>query len=150
MVNSPIKNIFIIGSKGIPARYGGFETFTDKLTKYWTKEYVKFHIACVHDNLNYEYNYNNARCFVIKKVKLGGIGTIIYDLLSLKKSIKYIKENKLKKSIIYILTYRIGPFLFFFKRIIKKYNIKLYLNPDGLEYKRKKWNCKMRTTCIIS
>lgn len=27
-----MKNIFIIGSKGIPANYGGFETFVDKLT----------------------------------------------------------------------------------------------------------------------
>ena len=28
-----MKNIFIIGSKGIPAKYGGFETFVDKLCR---------------------------------------------------------------------------------------------------------------------
>lgn len=26
-----MNNVFIIGCKGIPARYGGFETFTDNL-----------------------------------------------------------------------------------------------------------------------
>ena len=26
------KNVFIIGSKGIPAKYGGFETFVENLT----------------------------------------------------------------------------------------------------------------------
>ena len=28
-----MKDVFIIGSKGIPAKYGGFETFVDKLTE---------------------------------------------------------------------------------------------------------------------
>ncbi|RBN42665.1 hypothetical protein DMN50_03850, partial [Priestia megaterium] len=28
-----MKNVFIIGSKGIPAKYGGFETFVEYLTK---------------------------------------------------------------------------------------------------------------------
>ena len=28
-----IQHVFIIGSKGIPAQYGGFETFVEQLTK---------------------------------------------------------------------------------------------------------------------
>lgn len=28
-----IKNVYIIGSKGIPANYGGFETFVENLTQ---------------------------------------------------------------------------------------------------------------------
>ena len=35
-----MKHIFIIGSKGIPAKYGGFETFVDKLTEYKAKNIV--------------------------------------------------------------------------------------------------------------
>ena len=31
---SHIQHVFIIGCKGIPAQYGGFETFVDKLTEY--------------------------------------------------------------------------------------------------------------------
>ncbi|MGY3781825.1 DUF1972 domain-containing protein, partial [Streptococcus gallolyticus] len=27
-----MKSVYIIGSKGIPAKYGGFETFVEKLT----------------------------------------------------------------------------------------------------------------------
>ena len=27
-----MKHVFVIGSKGIPAQYGGFETFVEKLT----------------------------------------------------------------------------------------------------------------------
>jgi rhamnosyltransferase len=133
-------NVFIIGSKGIPAKYGGFETFVEKLTKHWGKKDVKFHIACLDNNVKDDYIYNKARCFTIKKIKIYKLQTLIYDLMSLNKSLQYIKENKLHGSIIYMLTYRIGPFLIFFKQRIKKNNISLYLNPDGLEYKRRKWN----------
>ena len=33
-MSSEKKQVFIIGSKGIPAQYGGFETFVEKLTEY--------------------------------------------------------------------------------------------------------------------
>ena len=33
MILKKPKNIFIVGSKGIPANYGGFETFVENLTK---------------------------------------------------------------------------------------------------------------------
>jgi rhamnosyltransferase len=29
-----VKHVFILGSKGIPAKYGGFESFVEKLTRY--------------------------------------------------------------------------------------------------------------------
>jgi len=134
------KNVFIIGSKGIPARYGGFETFVEKLTKYWKRDDTKFHIACPKINFECDYEFNNARCFIVNIAKLGGFRSILYDLISLKECLNYIIRNNLEGSIIYMLTYRIGPFLFFFKKNIKKYKVRLYLNPDGLECNRKKWN----------
>jgi rhamnosyltransferase len=144
------KNVFIIGSKGIPARYGGFETFVDKLTNYWKRADVKFHIACPKVNFKSDYEHKNARCFVINISRLGGFKSILYDLISLKECLKYIKKNNIAGPVIYMLSYRIGPFLFLFKQNIKKYNVKLYLNPDGLEYKRKKWNMLARFYWRIS
>ena len=144
------KNVFIIGSKGIPAQYGGFETFVEKLTKYWRRNDVKFHIACPKINSKSDFEYNNARCFIINISRLGSYRSIIYDLISLKESLNYINRNKLVGSIIYILTYRIGPFLTFFKYNIKKNKVKIYLNPDGLECKRKKWSQLVRFYWKIS
>ena len=38
-----MQNVFIIGSKGIPASYGGYETFVDKLTEYHqTNDKIKY------------------------------------------------------------------------------------------------------------
>lgn len=40
------KDVFIIGSKGIPANYGGYETFVDELTAKQQSLEIKYHVAC--------------------------------------------------------------------------------------------------------
>ena len=139
-----VSNIFIIGSKGIPAKYGGFETFVEMLTAKQVSSKIKYHVSCISDSDNNEFEYNGARCFNVKTPNIKSASAVLYDLLSLRSSINYIKEKKLDKASIYILACRIGPFLPFFKNEIKKYNINIFLNPDGHEWKRTKWNYWIR------
>lgn len=134
-----MKNIFIIGSKGIPAKYGGFETFVDKLVSYKKEDNIKYHVSCLADNEK-EFDYNGARCFNVNVKDIGSAKAVVYDIKALKMCEKYIKKNNLKNSIIYILACRIGPFLAFYKKRFEKEKIKIYLNPDGHEWKRSKWN----------
>lgn len=54
--------------------------------------------------------------------------------------VKYIRDNNLQDCIIYILACRIGPFLNFYKEELSKVGIKVFVNPDGHEWKRSKWN----------
>ena len=114
-----MKNIFIMGSKGIPAKYGGFETFVEQLTKNKVNPNIKYHVSCLSNNNN-EFEYNQSRCFNVKIPKIGAIKAVLYDLIALKRSIKYIKKNKLKNSIIYVLACRIGPFIGYYKKKMKK------------------------------
>ena len=134
-----MKNVFIIGSKGIPANYGGFETFVDNLTEKKVSHDVKYHVSCLSDN-NEEFYHNGARCFNVSVPNIGPAKAIYYDVLSLKRTIEYIKENKLNGSIVYILACRIGPFIGYYKKKLKKLGVKLIVNPDGHEWKRAKWN----------
>lgn len=134
-----MKNIFIIGSKGIPARYGGFETFVDKLTYYKKNRNIKYHVACLADDSK-EFEYNGARCFNVKVKNVGSAKAVLYDIEALKKCEEYIKNNNLKDSIIYILACRIGPFLAHYRKRLEKLGVKVYVNPDGHEWKRSKWN----------
>lgn len=134
-----MKNVFIIGSKGIPANYGGFETFVDNLTERRVSESIKYHVSCLSDN-NDEFSHNGARCFNIKVPNIGAAKAVYYDILALKESINYIEKNNIKNAIIYVLACRIGPFLWIYKKKIKKLGIKLFVNPDGHEWKRAKWN----------
>ena len=134
-----MKNIFIIGSKGIPANYGGFETFVEKLTEKKISEDIQYHVACMSNN-NSEFIHNNARCFNINVPNIGAAKAIYYDIYALKTSLEYIKRNNIDNAIIYILACRIGPFLNYYKKIAQKLNVKIYVNPDGHEWKRAKWN----------
>lgn len=133
------QHVFIIGSKGIPAKYGGFETFVENLTARRHSKNIKYHIACMAKDSN-EFEYNESKCFNIKVPNIGPAKAVYYDLMALKRCIKYIKQENMTKGIIYILACRIGPFIGHYKRKLQKMGIKIYVNPDGHEWKRAKWN----------
>ncbi|WP_127837090.1 beta 1-4 rhamnosyltransferase Cps2T [Clostridium prolinivorans] len=145
-----MKNVFIIGSKGIPAKYGGFETFVDKLTEKKVSDEIKYHVSCMSHDTSDEFEYNNARCFNVKIKDVGNANAIIYDIQALRMCKKYIEENNLKNCIIYVLACRIGPFLLFYKKQLQKLGIKVFVNPDGHEWKRSKWNYFIRQYWKIS
>ena len=144
-----VKNVFIIGSKGIPANYGGYETFVENLTLYNNNESIKYHVACIGKEED-EFEHNNARCFRIKVPNIGPAKAIVYDLKAIKKSIKYIKQNNINNAIIYILACRVGPFLKHYRNKMKKFGIELYINPDGHEWLRAKWSKPIKMYWKIS
>ena len=149
------RHIFIVGCKGIPTRYGGFETFVDKLTEYTKDESIQYHVSRILDDSEYnenntEYEYNGAHCFDIKQRMGGPKKAIFYDVDAIKYSIDYIKKYNLKEPVIYVLACRIGPFIGKFKRQIHELGGQLYVNPDGHEWKRAKWSAPVRKYWKIS
>lgn len=145
-----MQHVFIVGSKGIPGAYGGYETFVDKLTEYHqNNKYIKYHVACKSDESG-EKEYHNAHCMLIKVPNLGAAQAIYYDVAALKKCCSYIREKKIENPIVYILACRIGPFAFVFRRFIHALGGKMYVNPDGHEWKREKWSLPIRKYWKIS
>lgn len=138
------KHIFIIGSKGIPAKYGGFETFVEELTKGRVNPNIHYHVACLADEKKENFKYNQADCFTIKKRPIGPANAIFYDLSALKYSIRQIEKNHYENAIIYILACRIGPFIGRYQRKMKKLGITLMVNPDGHEWLREKWSAPVK------
>ena len=90
-----MRDVFIIGSKGIPARYGGFETFVDNLTANKVSESLRYHVSCLASD-NEEFKYNNVICFNVKVPNIGAAKAIYYDVMALRECIKYIKKIILK------------------------------------------------------
>ena len=145
-----MQNVFIIGSKGIPAAYGGYETFVDKLAEYHrNNDKIKYHVACKGKE-NKEYIYHNARCFMIKVPDIGSAQAIYYDVAALKECCRYIEKKQVKQPVIYILACRIGPFIRHYVKKIHKLGGKVYVNPDGHEWMRQKWNAYVRKYWKIS
>lgn len=137
-----MKNVFIIGSKGI-SNYGGYETFVENLISQKKSTEINYHVACMGKEEKEE-DYNGARCFYIKVPNIGPAKAIYYDIKAIKKSLKYIKENKIENAIIYVLACRIGPFIKYYKRKMEKLGITLYVNPDGHEWLRAKWSTPVK------
>lgn len=141
------KEVFIIGAKGIPAKYGGFESFVDQLTKRSNGKKVHYNVACrrdLSDNKADFYEYNNATCFNVDVKDIGPAKAIFYDVNAFKVVLEEIEKRKIKTPIVYVLTCRMGPFINHFKKRLQKYNGLLYVNPDGHEWLRAKWSLPVR------
>ncbi len=136
-----MNNIFIIGSKGYKKNYGGWETFTKNFCDNYDKKDNKIFVSELTNDKNLkEYKKDNIVCNPIYTKNTGGSTMMIYSIKTLYFYLKYIKQNKLSNCIFLILGLKMGPFLKILKSRIKKLNIKVFVNPDGLEWKRSKWS----------
>ena len=134
-----MKHVFIVGSKGIPAQYGGFETFVENLTKGKQSEDIAYHVSCM-DNSKKTFIHNDAECFNVCVPFPGAPGRIFHMGLVLQSVMKWAKEHLKEEVVVYILGCRVGPLLIPFRYALHSQGIKIYCNPDGLEWKRSKWN----------
>lgn len=141
-----MQHVFIVGCKGIPAAYGGFETFVEKLTEYQRSPDIKYHVACAVDELpaEREYEHNGAHCFCIEWKKIGPARAIFYDVDALNWSIDYVRRESIEHPIFYVLACRIGPWVKHFAKCIHALGGVLYVNPDGHEWMRAKWPYPVR------
>lgn len=95
--HSKTRHCFIIGSKGIPAHYGGLETFVEKLTQYRTSSKIHYHVARM-GSRDFQYEYNGAECFNISVPDIGSAKAIYYDLKALQRCIDYCNTPPHKKT----------------------------------------------------
>lgn len=144
------KHVYIIGSKGIPAKYGGFETFVEKLTENQVNQTIQYHVACMTDNsaksgyTDKHFVHNNADCFNIQVPNIGPAKAIYYDIAALNYAIELATKNKDVEPVFYVLACRIGPFIGYIKKKINRIKGTLFVNPDGHEWLRAKWSYPVR------
>jgi len=121
--------VSIVGSVGLPANYGGWETLVDNLTKHLNQD---FNLTIFCSGIRYKERlskYNGAELRYIN-LDANGIQSIPYDVISIYKSLKFADT-------ILILGVSGCIFLPFVKLFGKS---KIIVNIDGLEWKRGKWN----------
>ena len=135
-----MQHVFIIGSRGLPAQYGGFETFVDQLVSHQMSPDIQYHVACLSNDQAYQhFDYKGVDCYTIKAPKLGPARVIAYDMMAINYALKLIKKQGIEQPIFYVLGNTIGAFVAPFARKIHKMGGRFYINPDGLEWKRAKW-----------
>ncbi|GAA5038672.1 rhamnosyltransferase [Marivirga lumbricoides] len=125
------KRVAIIGTVGLPANYGGFETLTEHIVENMSDEY-DITVYCSGKRYPKEEQkqfYKNARLRYLP-LEANGIQSIFYDTLSILHAV-FFSEVLL---ILGVAGAWILPFVKFFT------NRKIIISIDGIEWKRDKWN----------
>lgn len=122
--------VAIIGTVGVPANYGGFETLVEQLIRHNNSEDLQYAVYCSKKSYNDErWVYHGAKTEYVG-FNANGIQSIPYDILSI------IRASR-KSDVLLILGVSGCAFLPIFRVFSKK---RLVINIDGLEHRRDKWN----------
>jgi rhamnosyltransferase len=127
-----VRTIGILGTRGIPARYGGFETAAETIAVGLRKAGFRVIAACETDNTSPQTRPNSYQgielVYIPVRNNLRPLSEIFYDVRSL------IKIGT-KVDALYMLGYGAG-FFFWIPRLLRK---PLVVNSDGMEWKRPKF-----------
>ena len=123
----------ILGTRGIPANHGGFETFASHLSQYLTRHGWSVSVYCQHDQCQegkdfWEDDWNGIHRINFAISRNGPIGTIIFDW-------KCVKDCLKRPGIDLVLGYNTAV-INVLQRLWRR---KLVINMDGVEWRRQKW-----------
>lgn len=125
-----MKKIAIIGTVGLPACYGGFESLVENITKYKSKS-ISYEVFCSAKSYPEKQETCNGAKLIYVPLSANGIQSVPYDIWSL------IKCLKTKPDVTLILGVSGCLFLPIYRLFSKS---KVVTNIDGLEWKRDKWS----------
>jgi len=124
--------IAILGSRGIPARYGGFETFAERLAIGLAQ---RGHQVTVYaEGEGADESYRGVTVRYISSPEWGAFGTIAYDVFSL-------WDARRGHDVVYMLGYGAA----FACAVPRWFGSTVWINIDGLEWRRSKWSWVART-----
>src|SRR5258705_1685742 len=122
--------IAILGTRGIPASYGGFETFAEHLS---TRLVARGHEVTVYGRAHYvsprQLEYHGVRLKVLPTIRHKYFDTVVHSFLSAVHAVSSRFDAAL------ICNAANAPFA----PILRLTGTPVAINVDGLEHKRKKW-----------
>lgn len=132
-----MKRFFIVGSQGIPANYGGLETFAEEVSTRLAKQNTEVYVTC--ERVNGEEKgpstYKGVHLLYVV-APTSNLRTIVADTRALYRC----QEIAQPGDVIYLLGYGVGPFASRAIEAIKAKGVHFWVNPDGLEWRRPRWS----------
>lgn len=122
----------IVGARGIPAHYGGFETFAEQLAVRLVERGHEVTVFCENGEGAVE-EYKGVRLRHVISRELGPLTTVVYDAACLWKA-------RSGFDVIYMLGYGSSAFCW----VPRIWGTKVWINMDGLEWARGKWGAFAR------
>lgn len=123
--------IAIIGSRGIPANYGGFETFAEELAVNLVKQYDhKVTVVCDLDQQAHNKDIE----------ELNGVELRYSKYSKSKNALLFYLDSVRKVAADHDIVYSCGPAGGMFAPLAHRKGSIFITNPDGLNWKREKWS----------
>lgn len=127
-------SIAILGTRGIPAAYGGFETFAQELSIRLVQKGFDVTVYCEKIEENQTDEFKGIKLIYISSPSLGPLSTLVFDFFCLWHARKAF-------NLVYMLGYP-PAFECFIPRL---FGTPVWINMDGIEWYRSKWNLAGRT-----
>lgn len=131
-----MRRFFIAGTQGIPASYGGLETFADQLATRLADRGWPVLVTCevMPGGTAGPAEYRGVRLLYVDTPG-NNLRTIAGD----RKALLRCAELAEAGDVVYLLGYGVGPFADGAIRTLRRAGVEFWLNPDGLEWKRPRW-----------
>jgi glycosyltransferase involved in cell wall biosynthesis len=136
--------VLLLGTRGIPAAHGGFESFAEKLALFLVARGWKVTVYCQHDAGRIAERFTIDTWRRVERVNVqvahsGALGTMEFDWHSLRHAAK-------REGVCLVLGYNTAAFLVLLRLAHKK----ILINMDGIEWKRPKWSLPARAWFYIN
>jgi glycosyltransferase involved in cell wall biosynthesis len=132
--------ISITGTRGIPARHGGFETFAERLALHLVSQGWQVTVTCQsEERRSRTERWNGITLRHIPQWVGGPLGTIIYDLWSMIDTLR-------RGQVVLMLGYNTAVFAI----VQRLLGVPGVINMDGLEWRRPKWSGPVRAWFYIN
>lgn len=132
------KKIAVIGTNGLPGRYGGWDQLLNHLSLMLSDKYEIIVYTSSYNAVKGLKEYNGAKIKTIP-LKANGAQSVLYDGVSM-------LDACFKYDVLLVL----GTSGCIFLPLIKLFSKKIILNPDGAEWKRGKWNKYIKSFLKLS
>ena len=126
--------VAIIGTVGVPANYGGFETLVENIIKCNNSEELQYSVYCSSKNYKEKYWVYKGAKIIYLPLRANGLQSILYDAVSI--------IHALFKADTLLVLGVSGCIVLPVIRLFSRKNI--IVNIDGLEHRRVKWNNYVR------
>jgi len=125
-----MKDVRILGTRGVPAAHGGFETFAEHLALYLVERGWRVTVYCQEDGTGpvFEDEWHGVRRVRMPVATAGAAGTVLFDW-------KSTLHAAGEKGLVLTLGYNTAVFCAAYR--LK--GLKNVINMDGVEWRRQKW-----------
>src|SRR5687767_7125409 len=125
-----MRKLIILGTRGIPANHGGFETFAERLSLYLVANGWRVTVYCQEDGNGpiYESDWQGVHRIHIPVQREGSAGSVIFDW-------KAARHAMSRPGLVLTLGYNTA-ICNVFQRVKGQVNV---INMDGIEWRRGKW-----------